>query len=288
MPFSFNKSLLDNPEFKEDSVREEIISPLLKRLGYAPGTSNNLVRSRALPHPFVYIGTKKHSVKIIPDYVLEPEFGGKWILDAKSPKEELCKGKNPEQAFSYAIHPEIRAMTYALCNGRELVIFKVNQAQPALAIAIEDWEQNWGEILSHLCPTAFKDPNQRKYQSDYGLMLYKMGLPLGEKQEYAKIGVPMIAKIADGEYSFFVSIMFEGEFHAASFDFNEDQYQQLLQCLPKEYTEKARKHIRNVSDRVHFVENPPQLHVIATVGDTVHSNEIEDYCPMRVVEFRPL
>lgn len=288
MPFNFKKSLLDNPEFKEDSVREEIISPLLKRLGYAPGTANNLVRSRALPHPYVYIGTKKHNIKIIPDYVLEPEYGGKWILDAKSPNEQLRKGKNPEQAFSYAIHPEIRAMTYALCNGRELVIFKLNQVEPVLVLPIEDWEQNWGEILIHLCPTAFKDPKQRTYQPDYGLMLYKMGLPLGETQEYRHIGIPMIAKVGEDEYSFFVSIMFEGILNAASFDFNEAQYQQLLQCLPNEYAEKARKHIRNIHDRVHFVENPPQLHVIATIGDTIHSNEIEDYCPMRVVEFRPL
>jgi hypothetical protein len=100
MPFSFNSSLLDDPEFKEDAVREEIVTPLLKRLGYAVGTKNNLVRSRSLPHPFVYIGTKKHNVKIIPDYVLEPEYGGKWILDAKAPNEKLAEGKNPEQAFS--------------------------------------------------------------------------------------------------------------------------------------------------------------------------------------------
>lgn len=288
MPFSFNKALLDDPEFKEDSVREDIVSPLLKRLGYAAGTKSNMVRSRALPHPFVYVGTKRHNVKIIPDYVLEPEYGGKWVLDAKAPNEVLHSGKNPEQAFSYAIHPEIRAMTYALCNGRELAVFKVNQIKPVLSLPIEDWEQNWGEILSHLCPMAFKDPKQRSIQPDYGLMLYKLGLPMGEFQEYRHIGVPTIAKISETEYSFFVSILFEGEFHAASFDFDEERYQQLLECLPEEYAEKAQRQIKNVYDKVLFVENPPQLHVLASVGNTVHSNEDEDYCPMWVLEFKKL
>lgn len=269
-------------------MREEIISPFLKRLGYAPGTANNLVRSRALPHPFVYIGTKKHGINIIPDYVLESEYGDKWILDAKSPNENILKGKNPEQAFSYAIHPEIRAMTYALCNGRALAVFKVNQIAPVLTLPIEDWEQQWGKILSHLCPTAFKDPKQRNIQPDYGLLLYKLGLPFGEVQEYRYIGIPMIAKISDTEYSFSVSIQFEGQFHAASFDFDAERYQQLLQCLTKDHAKKAIKYIQNVHDKVLFVQNPPQLHVIASVGEVVHSNEIEDYCPMRVLEFRPL
>lgn len=288
MPFSFKFSLLDDPEFKEDAVREEIVTPLLKRLGYDAGTDNNLVRSRSLPHPFVYIGTKKHNVKIIPDYVLEPEYGGKWILDAKAPNERLLEGKNPEQAFSYAIHPEIRAMTYALCNGRELAIFKVDRAKPVLTVPIKDWEQQWGEILRHLCPTAFKDPSKRSIQPDYGLMLYKLGLPFGEGQEYRHLGVPFIAKISDTEYSFVVSILFEEKFHAASFDFGEELYQQLLQCLPSEYAEKARKNIRKPFDKVIFVENPPQLHVVARAGKTVHSNEDEDYCPMQVLSFRAL
>lgn len=31
----FDFSLLDDPEFKEDAVREEIVAPILNRLGFA-------------------------------------------------------------------------------------------------------------------------------------------------------------------------------------------------------------------------------------------------------------
>ena len=49
----FNFALLNSSEFKEDSVREEIISPLLKQLGYSASGPNQIIRSRNLLHPFV-------------------------------------------------------------------------------------------------------------------------------------------------------------------------------------------------------------------------------------------
>ncbi len=42
--FDFN--LVDSPGFKEDSVREEIIHPLLKALGYAASGPNQIIRSK--------------------------------------------------------------------------------------------------------------------------------------------------------------------------------------------------------------------------------------------------
>ena len=37
-----------------------------------------------------------------------------WVLDAKAPGQEIKSGTNPEQVYSYAIHPDIRASYYAL------------------------------------------------------------------------------------------------------------------------------------------------------------------------------
>src|SRR5258708_5322375 len=46
----FDFSLLDSTDFKEDSVREEIIQPILKALGYSAGGKNRIIRSLALSH----------------------------------------------------------------------------------------------------------------------------------------------------------------------------------------------------------------------------------------------
>jgi len=38
----------EDPEFKEDSVRELIITPILRRLGYLPTGTARVIRSKAL------------------------------------------------------------------------------------------------------------------------------------------------------------------------------------------------------------------------------------------------
>ena len=65
------QGLRDNYEFKEDSVREEIILPLLRYLGYK---RENIVRSLTLQHPFLKTGSnRKTPIHLIPDYVLKIE-----------------------------------------------------------------------------------------------------------------------------------------------------------------------------------------------------------------------
>jgi hypothetical protein len=45
-------------------------------------------------------------------------------------KENMNSGKHVEQAYSYAIHPDIRVPVYGLCNGGKLVVFHISQEEP--------------------------------------------------------------------------------------------------------------------------------------------------------------
>jgi hypothetical protein len=65
-------SLKNNIDFKEDSVREVIILPLLKTL-----------------------------------YLLKIENNYAWVLDAKAPNENIKDGEHIEQVYNYASHPEV-------------------------------------------------------------------------------------------------------------------------------------------------------------------------------------
>ena len=109
----FDPILFTDPNFKEDSVREVIIAPMLSRLGYHPTGKQAVVRSKSLVQPFIYAGTRRHPVTIIPDYTLTYEGRIVLVLDAKSPVESVSSSENIQQAYSYAIHPEIR--TAPLC-----------------------------------------------------------------------------------------------------------------------------------------------------------------------------
>ena len=103
--------ILYDDSFKEDSVREVIVLPILKELGY---TEENIVRSKKLEHPFLKIGSKKRPITLYPDYSIKVENNFAWVLDAKAPNEKIKDSENVEQVYSYASHPEIRS-TILLC-----------------------------------------------------------------------------------------------------------------------------------------------------------------------------
>ncbi|MDR1372417.1 MAG: type I restriction enzyme HsdR N-terminal domain-containing protein [Dysgonamonadaceae bacterium] len=148
-------TLADNHDFKEDSVREVIILPILKELGYA---QENIVRSKTLEHPFLKTGSnKRNPVKLVPDYVLKVENNFAWTLDAKAPNKKIVNDENVGQVYSYAIHPEIRTNYFALCNGIEFSLFRTsNPQQPILFFPIADIETHWETLKMYLSPNSFQ------------------------------------------------------------------------------------------------------------------------------------
>lgn len=149
------KTLASDPNFKEDSVREVIILPILKFLGYE---QQNIIRSKTLQHPFLKVGSNKRiSIKLIPDYLLKVENSYAWVLDAKAPNQKIVNDENVEQVYSYAIHPEIRSAYFALCNGVEFSLFRtVNPKIPVLFFEISEIENHWETLAMFLSPHSFQ------------------------------------------------------------------------------------------------------------------------------------
>lgn len=223
---NFDFSLLRSKLVKEDTVREELISPLLKALGYSLSSNHQIIRSFALLHPYVYIGTKKNNIKIIPDYLLIIDGKHKWILDAKGPSENTLSGKNVEQAYSYAIHPEIRASIYALCNGHQLAIFNINNTEPVLIVNLKDLSWDLYELKKLLSPLAFSNPHLLDFKPDFGLALHKLGYPLLDIISFKSLGLPFIVKVNDHLYSAVVDVGpisegFDGGVFCLSLDFSK-------------------------------------------------------------------
>ncbi|MDB9323144.1 DNA methyltransferase [Nodularia spumigena CS-591/04] len=157
------QALKNNPDFKEDSVREVVILPILKALGY---TEINIVRSKTLQHPFLKIGSKKRPVNLIPDYVLKLENKFAWVLDAKSPNQNIKEGDHIEQVYSYAIHPEIRSNYFALCNGVEFSIFKTTETDiPVLFFSLDEIEYHWDKLTQYLSPNSFQSGKNFSYET---------------------------------------------------------------------------------------------------------------------------
>lgn len=152
----FDFQLLNNEDFKEDSVREEVIHPILKELGYSAGGLNRIVRSRSLSHPFVKTGSGEREIRIVPDYLLLTANKPAWVLDAKSPSKSITSGSHVEQTYFYAIHPDIRSQYYALCNGREFALFEKDRDDLALHFHVSEIGHYWNALYALLAPKAFQ------------------------------------------------------------------------------------------------------------------------------------
>jgi len=148
----FDFALLESQGFKEDSVREEIIHPLLNALGYSASGPNRIIRSKGLEHPFLTVGSKDKPITLIPDYLLTVDGNFTFVLDAKAPDEEIKTGHNVEQVYSYAVHPEIRVELFALCNGREFILFDVHQKEPVLYLHLSEITHYWEDLVKYLAP----------------------------------------------------------------------------------------------------------------------------------------
>lgn len=133
--------------YSEQDVREAIIAPILRAMGYRKESMFSLEHEKTLT-----IAGKQIRV----DYsatLFEEDF---WIIEAKKPN--VTKGKfgyeTLWQALQYAIHPEINAALIVLCDGHALEIFDREQSleAPVLRVEREHLVRDFDRIRIFLSP----------------------------------------------------------------------------------------------------------------------------------------
>lgn len=184
---------LDFEQLNETDVREEVIAPLLRRLGYRSGTQANIIREQSLRYPKQFLGRKDPKrdpeLRGKADYVLEVDEAIRWVVEAKAP--HCVIGANEiEQAWSYANHPEIRAVYFVLCNGLKLQVFQTNQgpsANPLFELGYSELNAEWDTVSNMLGPDAVIRDHPRQEMD--------VSPPLGD-------GLRSIARITNGVISY--------------------------------------------------------------------------------------
>lgn len=236
-----NFDLIQREEIKEDTIREEIVTPILKALGYSTFTENKIIRSKKLEHPYIQFGTIPKNIYIFPDYIVQVKNKNAFIIDAKSPRENILMGKNPEQAYSYAVHREVKVSKYVLCNGIDIVVFDIDELEPILKIKVCELEEKWDCLYKILSPIAFINPNILNYKPDLGIRLLKWGMPSDMRLHYIDAKILDVAKINEEYYSFSLGVFFEDEC-LATFDFNKSLFNDFMNQVPddKKYEVQAR------------------------------------------------
>lgn len=274
-------------------MREVLIVPLLEALGFSEQPPYRIIRSKRLKHPFVCIGSKEKSITIIPDYLLERDGEFAWILDAKAPNENIDTGKNVEQAYSYAIHPEIRVPLYGLCNGRRLVVFHILEACPIIDVELKNIESVWPMVLGILgCRSAWPRGIPPGFLPDLGLALTKAGFDVdddGRKYFHLVNGVRItsITKVEDTLYS--VSGVYGGPDtggeYCATFDFGPNVLPKFIAELPPEYLERVRAALSRQPYKIMLLQDSPVMTFVGDIGAKTITNRNEPYQPFIAEEF---
>ncbi|GHT12400.1 hypothetical protein FACS1894170_07170 [Planctomycetales bacterium] len=152
-----------NPEFKEASVRSFIIDTLIKKLGY---TEENIVLEKTVQ---IQTGSnKKKTTSYFADYALKIGNSFICIIEAKPPQKNVLDTAYIEQAFTYAMHPEVRSNFFVLCNGLELALFKTDIDRTLmLHFSLEhlsEEDTRWKELKRYLSPDNFHSGKPIQYE----------------------------------------------------------------------------------------------------------------------------
>ncbi len=138
---------LDVIGFSEADVREEIINPILKILGYRKGQYFSVDRERHLR----FLGKKSKYI----DYNMTLWKENFWIIEAKKPlKGNSFNYQELKQAVEYSIHPQINAAIVVLCDGVKLEVFdrEENLEKAILSFKIIDLIDNFDKLRNLVSP----------------------------------------------------------------------------------------------------------------------------------------
>lgn len=260
------------------------MAPIIKRLGYSLTGDNRVVRSRSLVHPYVAIGSQQRKVSIVPDYLFLSEGKPFWVLDAKAATEEILRSTHVEQAYSYAIHPEVRAELFALCNGHRFALFSVRQFEPVLDFELRHIDSNWERLFRILNPKIKAHPESVQYYPDFGLHLRRLGVKPGFKLILMAANSNFVGKICDGSYTSTTCLSDENDY-AVSLDFEETQLDQLFSFLPIAQVEILKQGLTAQPYVIILEEGEFRFGVAAELTQEIVHNAEESYVPFAVHEF---
>lgn len=278
----FDPAYFDAPGFKEDSVREEIILPILHRLGFRVGGNFRIERSKTLSHPFIFVGTRKHPVTIIPDYTLFSDTTPILVLDAKSPSISIENNVYIQQAYSYAYHPEIRCKHFALCNGRKLTVYSTENSDPIISLNFSEYSSNWHMIENALLPKNLLKPELRNFVPDFGTQLQRIGFDQSNILVLLGVQLNLFAVLDKNTITATSNTIFGGKKHCVSFDFSSDLLSHVLAGLPNQLADE----FKDALDRQPFHASAGlvvEIDIEARLGEIIKV-EHEEFIPLIITK----
>ena len=178
-------------------------------------------------------------------------------------------------AYSYAIHSEIRAPLFALCNGREFVLYHISKPAPVLQFDMRLLASYWENLVKLLAPENVLACDLR-LGKDFGLHLKRLGFHEFTNLIFPDVPIAFIAHISDDLYTFGSNISIgDGDSYVVSYDFDTTVMHQLRGKIPEEGWTILAQPFANDIRLVNFVDRLFRVTVDCRVGERLEENEDE-------------
>lgn len=261
------------------------MAPLVRALGYEVSGPHRVVRGRRLEHPFVALGVSTHKVSIVPDYLLFVVDRPTWVLDAKAPSESIDDPDHHAQAYSYAIHRDVRVDWYALCNGREFGLYNVADMapKPRLRFFLSELRDRWAEVHTFLRPSG-RIADRGRIDKDFGILLLRVGTHKDMKLHFLDVPLldPSIGRLEGGPYRLARGVGIEGQRYHVSYDFDDETFASFLTLLGKQDALNIERALRVGPTAVHVTGDLGSVHLECRLGE-LEENDLEHFIPLKVV-----
>jgi len=213
------------------------------------------------------------------------EIDGKpcWIMEAKAPSQDILNTKHVEQAYSYAMHSEIKALYYALCNGKEFLLYHVSEYKPILHFDIKLLPSYWGELFNLLSPQNLYKNSSRSLDKDFGLHLKRLGFDTFERLIFPGVPIAFIGKLNNDLYTFGSNIKIdENSTYCVSFDFSHEVLLQLQGEIPDEALNILKEPLDGAMTEVKFADAVFFVNVECSLDGKIEENEDEIFLPLTI------
>lgn len=269
----------DPDTLNEDDVREDVISPMIRSLGYSLSGDKTVRRSKKLAHPFVYIGSRRHRISVVPDYTLFLNNRPVLIIEAKRPSVSVDQGPALQQAYSYAIHPDIRCPNYSVCNGLEFIMYQTSGRTPVIHSTIEEIVADWPRFFHEMSPSKLSHPFLRELNPDFGNHVALLGYTSHIEFTFEDLAIQVLSKL-DNDKSWNVQTSYEtgGISFAVSIDIDETIAHHILNALPINLREAAVRDL-NRTIQMTMLNHAVAVSMTCSIGTPVTSAH-EVYTPL--------
>lgn len=149
----------DLDAMNETDVRENLVYPLLRMLGYRQGSPANIVTEKKLRYERHFLGRKKDTDPPLvgrADYICDVVGHGRWPVEVKPPSRPIAVD-DVQQAYSYAAHPEVGAVLFLVTNGRQFEVYRIGNADsPIYRWELSETMERLVALKNLLGPDAIK------------------------------------------------------------------------------------------------------------------------------------